>query len=233
MSHKFFDSDAERQATYRARLRKKACDAFWAAFDAGDHQGHPADFLALLTSSHKRGLHRPRFGYVGHKKCPLCQAEPIVVDQTKTLHSCVCNERLDGRYRSGRLKDELAKSCVGQSGEIAEFCHDCFKAHPEAHFLSDANTVTPNQLPVTVRVPVESWSILTPEEARRQGVTTHERESGYSAWCRRNVGTPDEPVGNTYTNAEGTEPTCRRCLAAKKKSATTVTPNQIPVQSQQ
>lgn len=78
MSHKIYEDNAARQDAYRARERRKACDAFWVAFEAGNHQGHVANFLALLTSAHNRGKHQS--SSIGHSKCPLCQnAELLTV----------------------------------------------------------------------------------------------------------------------------------------------------------
>ena len=78
MSHKIYDSNADRQEAYRARLRRKACDAYWANYSDPFHQKE--ERLQMILSAHKRGYHRSRLNYVGHKQCPLCQnAELLTV----------------------------------------------------------------------------------------------------------------------------------------------------------
>ena len=82
MSHKIYKSNADRQAAYRARSRRQACDAYWANA-VTDWRGMPAEQLEKMKSAHKRGCHRPKLRGldwidIGHPYCPLCQTAELL-----------------------------------------------------------------------------------------------------------------------------------------------------------
>lgn len=148
MSQKIYKSNADRQAAYRARLRRQACDAYWANA-VTDWRGTSAEQLEKMKSAHKRRRHGSKLRglywiNIGHPYCPLCQtAELLTVTQDRKPVTVRKTHYVRDGAKLTKCHRQIENCVIAPQGTRAT-CEKC-----QGNF--GQNTVTPIRIPVTVQ----------------------------------------------------------------------------------